>query len=202
MARLDGVTVPRITGEERRYAWIAGAILLVVVWAGIAYNHLVRARAAVDAQWGQVEVQYQRRVDLVPVLVGAVSGALSQERAVFAAIASARAAYMAAPPGSAARVRAADALEPPLARLVAIVEASPTLLSQGTVAGLMDELAGTENRIAVERRRYNERVAAYNTLIQQFPSSVIAGIFGFRPRQYFEAAPKSTAPPAVTLPSP
>jgi LemA protein len=201
--------IPQGTEAGRRIprpAYFLGAVTLVLVaaagWAAGTYNHLVRASFAVDTQWAQVEVQYQRRVDLIPRLVAAVQGVLVQERTVFDALARARAAYLAAPAGSESRVRAAETLRQPLGRLLAIIEASPTLRSSETVAGLLDELAGTENRIAVERRRYNERVRAYNTLVLQFPSSLIASSAGFRPRPYFEASPEAGAPPAVTLSSP
>ena len=180
-----------------------GAVLLgATAWTFTTFNRLVQARASVDTQWAQVEVQYERRVDLVPALVAAVRGSLAQERSVLDAVAQARTAYLAAPAGSPARVRAAVALERPLGRLVAVVEASPALRSGAAAAGLMDELAGTENRIAVERRRYNERVAEYNNLVQQFPGSIVAARAGFRLRPYFEAAAPAAAPPPVGLPSP
>jgi len=158
-------------------------------WSAATYNRLVEARLAVDAQWAQVEAQYQRRVDLVPRLVEAVKGVLVQERTLFGELAAARAAYLSAPAGSRGRVEAANALEPPLGRLLAVVEAYPQLRSAGAVAGLMDELAGTENRIAVERRRYNDRVRIYDTLRQQFPSSLVAALGQFEPRPYFTAGP-------------
>jgi len=181
-------------------ALVGLAVVLGAAGWGIAtYNELVQARTAVDTQWAQVEAQYQRRVDLVPALVSAASGALAQERQVFAAIAFARTAYLAAPPGSPARVRAASALEAPVGRLVAIVEASPDLRSPTAVAALMDELAGTENRIAVERRRYNDRVRAYNTLVQQVPSALVARFGGFSPRPYFEALSSAELPPPVKV---
>jgi LemA protein len=183
----------------------AGALVIAVLavsagWAVVTYNRLVQAQLAVDAQWAQVEAQYQRRVDLVPNLVAAVQSVLVQERTVFDALARARAAYLAAPPRSQSRVEAANALERPLGRLLGVVEAYPQLRSAGTVAALMDELAGTENRIAVERRRYNDRVRTYDTLVQQFPSLLVAKAGGFRPRSYFEAGPSAGTAPAVTLP--
>ena len=183
---------------------MAALLLLAVAlgtvgWWVTTYNRLVQARMAVDAQWAQVEAQYQRRVDLIPALVSAASGSLAQERQVFSAIAAARAAYLGAPAGSTERVRAATALEAPVGRLIGIIEASPDLRSGAAVAALMDELAGTENRIAVERRRYNDRVRAYNTLVQQVPSVLVASAGGFRLRPYFEAAGPAAVPPAVRL---
>lgn len=181
---------------------VTAGLLAAAGWAVVTYNQLVRAQFSVDAQWAQVEVQYQRRVDLVPRLVAAVQGALVQERTVLEAVVRARAAYLAAPAGSESRVRAAGDLQRSLGRLVAVVEASPALRSAETVAGLMDELAGTENRISVERRRYNERVQAYNTLVLQFPRSLMARAWRFQPRPYFEAGPGAPAPPPVNLSSP
>ncbi len=174
--------------------------LLIAGWSILTYNRLVQARLAVDAQWAQVETQYQRRVDLVPNLTAAVQGILAQERTVFRDLALARTAYLSAPPGSPDRVRAANDLERSLGRLLGVVEAYPQLRSADVIARLMDELAGTENRIAVERRRYNERVRIYDTLVQQFPGSLIASAGHFVPRPYFTAAASSGTPPAVNLP--
>jgi len=197
-----GQSGPGRSGPWTVIVLVAGAALLAAAgWAVLTYNGLVGARAAVDAQWAQVEAQYQRRVDLVPALVAAVQSALAQERVVLDAVTRARAAYLATPAGSPDRVRAASALDAPLGRLVAIVEASPALRSGETVAGLMDELAGTENRVAVERRRYNDRVRMYDTLVQQVPSALVAAAGGFRPRPYFEAAAGAGTPPPVRLPA-
>jgi LemA protein len=187
-------------GEPALWILLA-AVLAAAAWSAVTYNRLVRSRLAVDAQWAQVEAQYQRRVDLVPGLVAAVRGTLIQERAVIDAILRARAAYLAAPPGSDSRVQMANRLEQPLSRLLGVVESYPELRSSDTVLRLMDELAGTENRIAVERRRYNDRVRMYNTLVQQFPAALVASAAGFRLRPYFEAGPEAGTPPAVTLPS-
>lgn len=180
---------------------LAGIALVVATWSALTYNALVRSRLAVDAQWAQVEAQYQRRVDLIPNLVAAVKGVLGQERAVFQELALARTAYLSSPSGSPQRVAAANGVERSVGRLLAVVEAYPQLRSADTVARLMDELAGTENRIAVERRRYNERVRAYDTLVQQFPSALIAASAHFQPRPYFTAAASAGKAPDVTLPS-
>lgn len=194
-----------MSASPRSGVWAVGTLVALAVllgtagWWIVTYNRLVRDRTAADTQWGQVEIQYQRRVDLIPALVSAVSGSLAQERQVFAAIAAARAAYLAAPPGSPDRQRAAASLEAPVGRLIAVVEASPDLRSREAVMALMDELAGTENRIAVERRRYNDRVLAYDTLVRQFPSSVVAAAGGFVSRPYFGSAPGAAAPPVVRL---
>jgi LemA protein len=181
-------------------AVFAAAALVAGGWSVLTYNHLIQSRLAVDAQWGQVEAQYQRRVDLIPNLVAAVQGLLQQERVVFRELALARTAYLSAPPGSPQRVRAANDVEGSLGRLLGVVEAYPQLRSAETIARLMDELAGTENRIVVERRRYNERVRTYDTLVQQFPGSLIAAAAHFEPRPYFTATLPAQSAPAVTLP--
>jgi len=186
-------------------SWAVAGLLALAVglgitgWVIVIYNQLVQARTAVDTQWAQVEIQYQRRVDLVPALVPAAAGALAQERQVIVAIAAARTAYLTAPPGSPSRVRAASSLDAGVGRLIAVVEASPQLRSRETVMALMDELAGTENRIAVERRRYNDRVLVYDTLVRQVPSAFVAAAAGFAPRPYFGSAPGAAAPPPATL---
>jgi LemA protein len=186
--------------SARAAAALLAVGLLIAGWSALMYNRLVQARLAVDAQWAQVETQYQRRVDLVPNLTAAVQSLLAQERTVFRDLAVARTAYLSAPPGSPDRVRAANDLEQSLGRLLAVVEAYPQLRSADVIARLIDELAGTENRIAVERRRYNERVLMYDTLVQQFPGSLIAAAGHFVPRPYFTAGPPAGAPPAVTFP--
>lgn len=177
-------------------AWTVLLVLLVsAVWTAATYNQLTRAQQAVDAQWAQVESVYQRRADLVPNLVSVTQGYLTHERALFEALAQARQLYLTAPPGTPQRVDAATELQRGLVRLLGIVERYPDLRSQAVVLGLMDELAGTENRIAVERRRYNERTREYNQLVLTLPRSVIAGRFGFKPRPYFQAeADAATAP--------
>jgi LemA protein len=185
--------------KPRAGIMLVAAGLLIVGWSTLTYNGLVRARLAVDAQWAQVETQYQRRVDLVPNLTAAVRGILAQERTVFRDLALARTAYLSAPPGSPDRVRAANDLERSLGRLLGVVEAYPQLRNTDVIARLMDELTGTENRIAIERRRYNERVRTYDTLIQQFPGSLVASAGHFLPRPYFTTAASAGAP-RVTLP--
>jgi LemA protein len=178
--------------------WTVLIVLLVVgAWAAATYNQLTRAQQAVDAQWAQVESVYQRRADLVPNLVSVTQGYLTHERALFEAVARARQLYTTALPGSPQRVDAATELQRGLVRLIGIIERYPDLRSQAVVLGLMDELAGSENRIAVERRRYNERTRVYNQLVLTFPRSVVAGRFGFRPRPYFQAEADAATAPTV-----
>lgn len=176
-------------------AWvILLALVLVGAWTALTYNRMTRAQQAVDAQWAQVESVYQRRADLIPNLVAATQGYLIHERALFESLARARELY-AQSSGSPQRVEAANQLQILTTRLIAVIEQYPELRSRDVVLSLMDELAGTENRIAVERRRYNERVRDYNQLILGVPGRFVAGLFDFTPRPYFQAeADAATAP--------
>ncbi|MBM3942388.1 MAG: LemA family protein [SAR202 cluster bacterium] len=179
---------------------LALAILVVGLALGLylrsTYNGLVEQSLAIDTQWAQVETQYQRRFDLIPNLVEATKGIFEQERAVFGQLADARARYSGAATPS-QRAEAATQVESALARLLVVVENYPTLRSQANVTQLMDELAGTENRIAVERQRYNERVQAYNNTVKRFPSNLIAAWFNFEERTYFQAASGAETAPKV-----
>jgi LemA protein len=173
------------------------AIIIVLSLVGM-YNGLVTKSQAVDAQWAQVETQYQRRLDLIPNLVNSVKGIMKQEQTVFDAIAQARTQY-----GNAttvdAKAAAAGQVETALGRLLAVVENYPDLKSSQNVTALMDELSGTENRISVERRRYNDLVREYNTQIKTFPTNMLAGMFGFTEKQYFQSAAGADQPPKVDL---
>ncbi len=177
---------------------LLGAVLVLALgWTVTTYNRLVRARQAVEAQWAQVESVYQRRADLVPNLVAATQGYLVHERVVLESLVQARAAYATASPGSPDRVAAANQLQNAIGRLLAVIERYPELRSREVVLQLMDELAGTEHRIMVERRRYNDQVSVYNQLVLSFPHNLVAGPAGFRPRLYFQAeANAATAPKA------
>ena len=177
-----------------------GAVVLVVVIIAIAligmYNGLVTKSQAIDAQWAQVETQYQRRFDLIPNLVNSVKGLMKQEQAIFDAIAQARTKYGGATTVDEKAVAAGE-VESALGRLLAIVENYPDLKSSQTVINLMDELAGTENRISVERQRYNGLVRDYNTQIKTFPTNMIAGMFGFTEKQYFQSVSGADQAPKV-----
>ncbi|MBI4066507.1 LemA family protein [Candidatus Gottesmanbacteria bacterium] len=175
---------------------ITGAIVLLSGWVVASYNGFVTQGNAIDGQWKQVEVQYQRRFDLVPNLVESVKGLMTQEQKVFGDIAEARTRYSGAATVD-EKAAAASQLESALGRLLVIVENYPQIKSDALVARLMDELAGTENRIAVERRRYNELVQSYNTSLSVIPGKFLAGIFGFSRRAYFEAAEGSDVAPKV-----
>ena len=177
-----------------------GAVVLVAIIIAVSlmgmYNSLVTKSQGIDAQWAQVETQYQRRFDLIPNLVNAVKGIMKQEQTVFLAIADARTKYGSAPTVD-AKAEAAGQVETALGRLLAIMENYPDLKSSQNVTNLMDELAGTENRISVERRRYNELVRDYNTQIKTFPTNMLAGMFGFTEKQYFQSVSGADQAPKV-----
>jgi LemA protein len=174
-------------------------VLIVLGFGGCAvsrYNGFVQANEDIDAAWAQVQNVLQRRADLIPNLVETVKGYAAHETAIFTAVAEARAKLLAAK--TPAETSAANAgLESALGRLLAISEQYPNLKANENFARLQDELAGTENRISVERKRYNDAVRAYNGSIKQFPGSLIAGMFGFAPREYFEAEAGAEQVPKV-----
>ena len=173
-------------------------LVLAVLYGGAKYNSLVRQNEAVTTQWAQVESQYQRRFDLIPNLVSSVQGAMKQEKEVFSAIADARTHYAGATSPD-EKAAAATQVEGSLARLLLIMENYPQLKSIDTVQSLIAELSGTENRVAVERMRYNEIVRDYNVSVKSFPGSLIAGLFGFAPRTPFEAQEGAETVPKVTI---
>lgn len=153
------------------------------------YNDFVTSEIRVDESWGAVESQYQRRFDLVPSLVESTKGIFEQEREVFGAIAEARTQYAGAQESGTQeeKVEATQNYESALARLLVIVENYPVLQSNAQVAALMDELAGTENRINIARDRYNAQVSEYNQKIAVFPRNLIANLFGFDEKDFFES---------------
>ncbi len=177
---------------------ILGVIALIAIMIGAKYNSLIRQNEAVTAQWAQVESQYQRRFDLIPNLVNSVKGIMKQEQTVFDDIAQARTQYSGATTPD-QKAAAASQVETALGRLLVIMENYPQLRSVETVQSLMAELSGTENRIAVERMRYNEMVRDYNVAIKTFPGSVIAGMFGFQTRTMFEAQTGAENAPQVNI---
>ena len=179
-----------------------GIVVLLVIIIGASfwgtYNSLVTKNQAIDAQWAQVEAQYQRRFDLIPNLVSSVKGYMTQEQTIFAQIADARTRYAGAQTPDAKAAAGSD-VETALVRLLVIMENYPTLRSVEVVTTLMDELAGTENRINVERQRYNTVVQDYNTAIKRFPTNLVASMFGFESRQYFKADTGASTAPKVNL---
>jgi LemA protein len=165
-------------------------------------NTLVQKNEAVKAAWSQVDIVLQRRADLIPNLVETVKGFAKQEQTVFGDIAKARSALLSA--GSPQeKIAANQQLDGALGRLLLVVENYPQLKSNENFLRLQDELAGTENRIAVERKRYNETLQDYNTYIQQFPHNIFSSWAGFRPNEaYFAASEGSRQVPKVDFSSP
>ena len=175
------------------------ALFVGVLGAGCGYNRIVNEEQQVEAAWGQVESQLQRRADLIPNLVETVKGYAKHEKAVFDDIASARAAMMGA--GSRAdKINASNQLEGAISRLLVVTEAYPQLKADQNYARLMDELAGTENRLAVARNRYNEAVQRYNGDVRGIPGAWWAKIGGFpSQKEYFKADASSRAAPKVSF---
>lgn len=178
---------------------VAGA---AVASSGCSYNRFVSQEEAIKTQWSQVENQLQRRNDLIPNLVESTKGFAQQERDVFQSIADSRA-KLAGAQTTEQKIAAANDQSSALSRLLVVVENYPTLKSDATFARLMDELAGTENRIAVERMRYNEKVQEYNTSRRQFPANITAAIFGFKgDYPLFQAPESAKAAPKVDFSRP
>ena len=188
-----------------------GVIVLLVIVAAIAgvgsYNSLVNKQQAVDAQWAQVQNVYQRRADLIPNLVSTVSGAANFERSTLREVTEARASVgqvsidpNRAPtdPNQLAQFdQAQSQLTSALSRLLVVVERYPELRATSNFQSLQAQLEGSENRIAVERGRFNEVVQSYNSSVRRFPTVLIAGMMGFEPRAYFAAAPGAEKAPEV-----
>lgn len=174
-------------------------IVLIVVFGvyGFAtYNGLVTSNETVNSQWAQVETQYQRRFDLIPNLVESVKGVMQQEQTIFTAIADARTRYAGAQTID-AKAQAAGEVESALGRLLVIMENYPQLKSSENVQTLMSQIEGTENRISVERKRFNDAVQSYNLQVKTIPSSFIARLTGFAEHAYFESAEGSETAPVV-----
>jgi len=170
--------------------------LLAFSLSGCGYNAMVSLKEQIQSAWAQVENQLQRRNDLIPNLVEVTKGYAAHEREVFESVANARAKLI----GAGTRgdqIEAANEVSSALSRLLALSERYPELKADQQFARLSDELAGTENRVATERRRYNEAVQAYNTYIKSFPTVMTAGWFGFEPEKYFEAPKEAQQVPQV-----
>jgi LemA protein len=201
----------------KKFAVIAILGLMVIVGAAVAggYNRLVSLDQAVQAQWGQVENTYQRRADLVPNLVATVKGAAKFEQDTLTAVTEARArvgqvaqnpsSTGGSPPNDPGALKnyqqAQDQLGTALSRLLVVVERYPELKATAGFRDLQAQLEGTENRIAVERMRFNEAARAFNTARSSFPTVVVAGFFGrqFAPKAYFQAQPGAASAPRVQL---
>lgn len=178
--------------------WIIAAIvvgLLVLIVIAI-YNGLVRDRNRVDNAWGQVDVQLKRRYDLIPNVVETVKGYASHERQTFERVTQARSAAQAAE-GPAEQAQAENFLTSALRQLFAVAEDYPELRASENFTGLQAELSETENRIAVSRQIYNDTVLTYNNKVQQVPTNVVASMFRFAEREFFDAGDQAEEAPAI-----
>lgn len=178
---------------------IVGALVVVLILAAVSsYNKLVSADTAADNAFASIHTQLQRREDVIPNLVNTVKGYAAHEKEVFTAIADARSKLA----GATTPEQVSDAnaeLESALSRLLVVVENYPTLKADAQFTRLMDELAGTENRIAVARQDYNNAVTSYNTRIRKFPASIFAGMFGFEKKALFKAKSGAETVPEVNF---
>jgi LemA protein len=190
----------------KQFAAVLAVLLIIALIVGGMYvqrrNEMVRLNEAVRSKWAEVDVVLQRRADLIPNLVETVKGFAAQEQTVFDDIAKARTQYMNAQT-PADKISSSNQLSGLVQKILALQENYPQLKSNENFLRLQDELAGTENRIAVERKRYNDSVQAYNTYIGLFPNYIFARWAGFqRNNAYFEAAPASREAPKVQFPGP
>ncbi|HTO91705.1 MAG TPA: LemA family protein [Candidatus Sulfotelmatobacter sp.] len=174
------------------------ALLLLMVGGCLVgnYNRLVTANEAVKQRWAQVDNQLQRRASLIGNLVETVKGTATQEQAVFGAIADARA-KMAGAKTTEQSIAAGQAMDTAIGRLLVVVENYPQLKSNDAFVQLMDELSGTENRLAVERQRYNQEVQGYNVMVKRFPTSLYAMAFGFKEAPYYQIPETARETPKV-----
>jgi len=174
------------------------ALLVSIVLTGCSYNRFTSQEEAIKGSWGEVQNQLQRRNDLIPNLVETVKGFAAQEKEILQSLADSRARLSGArtPQDT---IEAANEQSTALSRLLVIVENYPQLKSNENFARLQDELAGTENRIAVARGRYNQAIQEYNTLRRRFPSNVTAKVFGFQEYPYFNAPPAAQTAPKVNF---
>ena len=182
----------------RRTAMTVAVALAAIGLSGCSYNTFVSDEEAIKAQWAQVENQLQRRNDLIPNLVETVKGYAQHEEGVYKEIADARGRLLAAKSPE-ETIAAANQQTTALGRLLAISENYPQLRANEQFNRLMDELSGTENRIATERMRYNEKVQEYNTSRRQFPANLTARVFGFKEYPYFQAPPEAKQVPKVNF---
>ncbi len=184
---------------------VLGVLVVVVIAVGLSlmgtYNDLIARDQDVKGKWAQVENQLKRRADLIPNLVETVKGFAAQEKSILTAIAEARTRLAGAT--NPAEAGAADAqLTGALSRLLVIVENYPLLKSDANFRALMYELSGSENRIAVARKDYNETVQSFNTRVRSFPTTLVAGMFGFAPAEFFQVEEADTQVPKVDFGTP
>src|SRR5205809_4028811 len=185
----------------KRIVLLLSLCVAAALLSGCSYNKFVTQEEAVKAQWAQVQNQLQRRNDLIPNLVETVRGYATHEESVLKEIADSRSRLLAAKSPE-ETIQAANQQTSALGRLLAVVENYPNLKANEQFNRLMDELAGTENRLAVERMRYNEKVQAYNTSRRQFPANLTAKMFGFKEYPFFQAPPDAKQAPKVNFSKP
>ena len=187
-----------------RKGWFVAVASVALLTSGCGYNKIQQLDETASGYQGNIEVQLQRRADLIPNMVNTVKGYAAHEEAVFTQVANARAGVVSAVQSHDAEQMAnANAqLTGALGRLIAVAEAYPNLKADQNFIRLQDELTGTENRIATARGDYNGAVNSYNAYIRQFPQVITAKVTGAKPRKYFEAAPGSTAAPTVDFSTP
>ncbi len=182
------------------WKWLVGILVVVLVigfWVAGIYNNLVGIDQNVKQSWAQVENQLQRRFDLIPNLVETVKGYAKHEKELFENVAAARSAWAGAK-NIPDKVKAAGQVESFLGRLIAVAENYPVLRASENFRALQDELAGTENRLAVARMRYNEAVQEYNTIVKRIPTVFFANMFGFdKEKTFFQAAEQAKEAPKV-----
>ena len=184
---------------------IVAFVALLVMWSVSSYNSLVTMDESVSTSWGNVENQYQRRADLIPNLVNTVKGYAAHEKSTFQAVVEARSkatqmtidADNLTPEKIAAYQKAQGEVGAALSRLLAITEAYPELKANQNFQELQAQLEGAENRISVERKRFNDTAKEFNTKIRKFPTNIVAGMFGFEKRPYFEAEEGANKAPEV-----
>jgi LemA protein len=178
---------------------VIAIVVVVVIFVIVLYNGLVRSRNRIDNAYSQIDVQLKRRYDLIPNLVETVKGYAAHEKSTFEAVTAARANAISAQEGGspAQQAQAENALTGTLKSLFAVAEAYPDLKANQNFLNLQEELTSTEDRIAYARQFYNDSVLTYNNNIQTFPRSVLAGMFNFDKREYFEGDPEATGPVKV-----
>ena len=177
---------------------ILGVMLLVVIWYISTYNSLIKLNEEVNNKWEQVETQYQRRVDLIPNLVSTVKGAANFEQDTLTEITKLRSQWQTAPNVN-AKVETANQIESTLSKLLVVAENYPQLTATQNFRDLQAELANTENKVAVERGRFNEAIRNFNARIKTFPSNIVASRLGYTDRTYFESAAGAENAPNVSF---
>jgi LemA protein len=175
---------------------VIGLVLVTYVWS--AYNSLTKASVAVDTQWAQVENQLQRQFDLIPNLAATVKGASENEQKIFLGVAQARSGYANASTVD-EKVQAANTFQAGLSKFMLSVEAYPNVASTQAFRDFSVDLTGTQNRITVERGRFNEEVSKYNLGIRTFPKNILASLFGFKTREFFKAQEAAQTTPKVNF---